>query len=61
MMQDVSLEGSDPVVWLAFGVTHVVRVEDFPVMPVETTGELCMRHHACLLHEQLFCFFRQCC
>jgi primary-amine oxidase len=30
--------GSDPVVWLAFGVSHIVRTEDFPVMPCETVG-----------------------
>lgn len=33
--QDASLEGADPVVWYSFGVTHVVRPEDFPIMPVE--------------------------
>ena len=27
--------GNDPVVWHSFGVTHIVRTEDFPVMPVE--------------------------
>jgi primary-amine oxidase len=25
-------------VWHTFGVTHVPRPEDWPVMPVETTG-----------------------
>ena len=30
--QDQSLVDADPVVWYAFGVTHIVRVEDFPVM-----------------------------
>jgi len=30
--------GSDPVVWLTLSATHVPRVEDFPVMPVETVG-----------------------
>ena len=33
--QDAPLLGSDPVVWYSFGVTHVVRPEDFPIMPVE--------------------------
>lgn len=33
--QDAPLAGADPVVWYSFGVTHVVRVEDFPIMPVE--------------------------
>ncbi len=30
--------GSDPVLWHCFGLTHIVRPEDFPVMPVESTG-----------------------
>jgi primary-amine oxidase len=29
---------SDVVLWHSFGSTHVVRPEDFPVMPVEVTG-----------------------
>ena len=29
---------ADVVVWHSFGVTHVPRVEDWPVMPVEQTG-----------------------
>lgn len=36
--EDQELVGRDPVIWYAFGVTHVVRIEDFPVMPVETVG-----------------------
>lgn len=28
-------EGGDAVVWVQFGINHVPRVEDFPVMPVE--------------------------
>ncbi len=32
------MKGSDVVVWHSFGVTHLPRVEDFPVMPVETVG-----------------------
>lgn len=36
--EDTSLEGADPVVWYSFGVTHVVRPEDFPIMPVEVCG-----------------------
>ncbi|KAA6416614.1 MAG: Cu2+-containing amine oxidase [Trebouxia sp. A1-2] len=37
--QDRSVEsGSDPVLWHCFGLTHIVRPEDFPVMPVESTG-----------------------
>ncbi len=33
-----SLVHTDLVVWHTFGVTHVVRPEDWPVMPVERTG-----------------------
>jgi primary-amine oxidase len=33
--QDRSVEDTDLVVWYTFGVTHLVRPEDFPVMPVE--------------------------
>jgi primary-amine oxidase len=29
---------TDLVVWHTFGVTHIVRPEDWPVMPVEYTG-----------------------
>ena len=31
-----SLRGGDPVLWVQFGINHIPRVEDFPVMPVET-------------------------
>lgn len=30
--------GSDPVIWHCFGVSHVPRPEDFPVMPVESVS-----------------------
>ena len=33
-----SIEDTHLVVWHAFGLTHVPRVEDFPVMPCESTG-----------------------
>mmetsp|Transcript_36174 Transcript_36174/g.101936 ORF Transcript_36174/g.101936 Transcript_36174/m.101936 type:complete len:257 (+) Transcript_36174:37-807(+) len=36
--EDAPLVDEDVVLWHAFGVTHVPRVEDFPVMPVEHTG-----------------------
>ena len=29
---------TDVVLWHTFGLTHVVRPEDWPVMPVERTG-----------------------
>jgi primary-amine oxidase len=36
--QDRSIEDTDIVVWHTFGVTHVPRPEDWPVMPVEYAG-----------------------
>lgn len=27
--------GSEPVVWVQFGINHIPRIEDFPVMPME--------------------------
>ncbi|HYF47207.1 MAG TPA: primary-amine oxidase [Acidimicrobiales bacterium] len=35
---DRELEGADLVVWHTFGLTHVPRPEDWPVMPVDHTG-----------------------
>jgi primary-amine oxidase len=35
---DRSLVDTEVVLWHTFGVTHVPRPEDWPVMPVETTG-----------------------
>jgi primary-amine oxidase len=35
---DRSVEDAEIVVWHTFGVTHLVRPEDFPVMPVEYCG-----------------------
>jgi primary-amine oxidase len=35
---DRSLVGTDIVVWYSFGVTHIARPEDWPVMPVEYAG-----------------------
>jgi primary-amine oxidase len=35
---DRPLVDTDVVLWHTFGVTHVPRPEDFPVMPVECTG-----------------------
>lgn len=29
-------EKADPVLWVQFGINHIPRVEDFPVMPIET-------------------------
>jgi primary-amine oxidase len=36
--QDRSIVERDIVVWYTFGLTHVPRPEDWPVMPVEYTG-----------------------
>ncbi len=36
--QDRGLDGEDLVVWHTFGLTHVPRPEDWPVMPVDRTG-----------------------
>ncbi|KAG2226618.1 hypothetical protein INT45_005104 [Circinella minor] len=33
-----NIRDTDVVIWLTFGLTHLPRVEDFPVMPVETCG-----------------------
>ena len=38
VQQNRSLENTDVVVWYTFGSNHVVRPEDWPVMPVETVG-----------------------
>ena len=36
--RDAPLENRDVVVWHSFGVTHIPRPEDWPVMPVEYSG-----------------------
>jgi len=38
VQEDKPLRGADPVIWYSFGVTHLPRLEDFPIMPVETVG-----------------------
>ena len=38
MADDAPLENTDLVVWYTFGAHHVVRPEDWPVMPVATIG-----------------------
>jgi primary-amine oxidase len=37
---DRPITDTDVVVWHTFGVTHIPRVEDYPVTPVESTGFL---------------------
>jgi primary-amine oxidase len=38
VQQNRSIENEDIVVWPCFGVSHVCRPEDFPIMPVEYAG-----------------------
>lgn len=38
MKADRSLDGQDVVLWYTFGVTHIPRPEDWPVMPTHKTG-----------------------
>ncbi|KAG6759026.1 hypothetical protein POTOM_035490 [Populus tomentosa] len=42
--QNRSLEETDVVLWYVFGVTHIPRLEDWPVMPVERIGFMLMPH-----------------
>jgi primary-amine oxidase len=36
--QDRPLEGEDVVLWYVFGIHHITRVEDWPVMPADTVS-----------------------
>lgn len=36
--KDESIVNTDLITWYTFGSTHIVRAEDWPIMPVETTG-----------------------
>ncbi|KAL5759911.1 hypothetical protein ACOSP7_018414 [Xanthoceras sorbifolium] len=42
--QNRSVEETDIVLWYVFGVTHIPRLEDWPVMPVERIGFMLMPH-----------------
>ncbi|MEX2238732.1 MAG: primary-amine oxidase [Dehalococcoidia bacterium] len=35
---DRSLDNKDVVLWYTFGITHIARTEDWPIVPVEYTG-----------------------
>jgi primary-amine oxidase len=41
---DRPVDGTDIVLWHTFGLTHFPRVEDWPVMPVDTTGFVLKPH-----------------
>ncbi len=38
MAADRPLEDTDVVLWYVFGIHHITRVEDWPVMPVDTVS-----------------------
>ncbi|CAD6260532.1 unnamed protein product [Miscanthus lutarioriparius] len=42
--KDRPLEETDIVLWYVFGLTHIPRLEDWPVMPVERIGFMLMPH-----------------
>ncbi|GAV78914.1 LOW QUALITY PROTEIN: Cu_amine_oxid domain-containing protein/Cu_amine_oxidN2 domain-containing protein/Cu_amine_oxidN3 domain-containing protein [Cephalotus follicularis] len=42
--QNRSLEETDIVLWYVFGITHIPRLEDWPVMPVDRIGFMLMPH-----------------
>lgn len=48
---DKIVENEDIVVYHSFGVAHVPRPEDFPVMPCESTGK---RMHIRPMHRSKF-------
>jgi len=41
---DRSVDGEDIVLWHTFGLTHFPRVEDWPIMPVDTAGFVLKPH-----------------
>ncbi|TVU29445.1 hypothetical protein EJB05_21010 [Eragrostis curvula] len=42
--KDRPLEETNIVLWYVFGITHIPRLEDWPVMPVEHIGFMLMPH-----------------
>ena len=41
---DRSVDGTDIVLWHTFGLTHFPRIEDWPIMPVDTAGFVLKPH-----------------
>ncbi|MCE4026225.1 primary-amine oxidase [Microbacterium sp. Au-Mic1] len=41
---DRNVDGTDIVLWHTFGLTHFPRVEDWPIMPVDTAGFVLKPH-----------------
>jgi primary-amine oxidase len=41
---DRSVDGADIVLWHTFGLTHFPRIEDWPIMPVDTCGFVLRPH-----------------
>eukprot|EP01018_Ginkgo_biloba_P026426 Gb_15152 [translate_table: standard] len=44
VQKDRKLEEANTVLWYVFGITHIPRLEDWPVMPVENIGFMLMPH-----------------
>jgi primary-amine oxidase len=38
ILKDRDIDGQDIVLWHSFGLTHFPRTEDWPIMPVDSTG-----------------------
>jgi primary-amine oxidase len=41
---DRDIDGQDVVLWHSFGLTHFPRIEDWPIMPVDTAGFVLKPH-----------------
>ena len=41
---DRDIDGTDIVLWHTFGLTHFPRIEDWPVMPVDSAGFVLKPH-----------------
>ncbi|XP_031480060.1 diamine oxidase [copper-containing] 1, peroxisomal isoform X1 [Nymphaea colorata] len=44
VQQNRPLEETDIVLWYVFGITHIPRLEDWPVMPVDRLGFMLLPH-----------------